>query len=453
MNGGMIYNRTCSTCFEIDVKFAMAIRRNQKEWVISDGEDEDEEVGLDVRELFALSKKKAVSAEPLVNNSEDTTDKFHTPNEEFALSQASSQLTLKESDTEKYFTADEDKTPNTRLENSLDAGSISEEEDPDEKIGPKVSQTTNAVVFDDEDNNSDLPATNEKEETVGNDKSENSSALKNLISDKGKEKTKLNEEEETEANIRPKVGQIRSSVRSDYEDENSDVIVIDDEETVVNDKSENSSAQEKSAVIYDDDDDDSDLIVINDEEDVVSNGSKKFTARKNLISDEEEEEEEEEETDKEVSKESDEPVAKKSKIVKPFGTVRGFQKCNDKNWWDQFLESVPDNQKCEIGNCSFAPQPHKKHDVNIRSYSLYETRLIIQYLIYHNVIEYGKGIKVWKDFHSLGYLTHRSIESLNNHFKRYILRDIKSYKLPKDIESKFLKLRTSRQGLKRLSKN
>ena len=39
------------------------------------------------------------------------------------------------------------------------------------------------------------------------------------------------------------------------------------------------------------------------------------------------------------------------------------------------------------------------------------------------------------------YLTHRPVESLNNHFKRYILRDIETFKLPPDIEAKFLELR------------
>lgn len=263
----------------------MSTRSSQKKWVISDGEDEDEEVGLDVRELFALSKKKAAS-EPQVNDSEDTeADKFYTPNEEFGMSRASSQLTISESNTEKYFTADDDNTPNTRLEDSAYAESVSDkEEDPEADIRPKVSQTRRSVINDNEDESSNGIAINEKEASVVNNGSESFNAREN--SDKEAEETVSNNDEDSEGNIRPKVGRARCAVIDDDEDEDSDVIVINDKE-----------------------------------HNVASDGSESSNAQENLISDEEEEEEK---RDKEISKECDEPVPKKSKIVKPFST-QGFQ--------------------------------------------------------------------------------------------------------------------------------
>ncbi|XP_058800825.1 uncharacterized protein LOC131669736 [Phymastichus coffea] len=113
-------------------------------------------------------------------------------------------------------------------------------------------------------------------------------------------------------------------------------------------------------------------------------------------------------------------------------------------WWDKLKDPVPEQLQCKKAQCSFAPEGHKKHGVVERSYALAETRLIIQYLVHYQMINYSKGMSVWEKMNSRGYLTHRTPQSLNNHFRRTILPNIRSYKLPDELESKFLELRAAR---------
>ncbi|XP_011495633.1 PREDICTED: uncharacterized protein LOC105360436 [Ceratosolen solmsi marchali] len=112
-----------------------------------------------------------------------------------------------------------------------------------------------------------------------------------------------------------------------------------------------------------------------------------------------------------------------------------------KLWWNNLKEDVPGEQQCKIKDCKFAPLGHRAHPLFQRNYCGQEMKLIIQYLNYYDVIHSGKGFCVWEDMHSRGYMRHRTVQSLNNNFKKILLRDIEVFQLPQSLEDKFLELR------------
>ncbi|XP_003426872.1 uncharacterized protein LOC100678475 isoform X1 [Nasonia vitripennis] len=107
----------------------------------------------------------------------------------------------------------------------------------------------------------------------------------------------------------------------------------------------------------------------------------------------------------------------------------------DVQWWKP--QQYSEKKVCKIRSCFLEPMPHLKHGNPMRNLSLQERRVLLKYLIQNNSIHAAKGVKVFNDMHSYGYLTNRSTETLRNCFRRRILPHIDEYKLPSHIEEKF----------------
>ncbi|XP_014215473.1 uncharacterized protein LOC106644468 isoform X2 [Copidosoma floridanum] len=76
-----------------------------------------------------------------------------------------------------------------------------------------------------------------------------------------------------------------------------------------------------------------------------------------------------------------------------------------------------------------------------RNWEPWEHRLLLDYIIGHNLFAYCKGPSLYKRMVEEGFLNHRTPESMRVQFRTTILNSIDSFNLPKPILRKFKKIR------------
>nr|XP_046482350.1 uncharacterized protein LOC124219169 isoform X5 [Neodiprion pinetum] len=76
-----------------------------------------------------------------------------------------------------------------------------------------------------------------------------------------------------------------------------------------------------------------------------------------------------------------------------------------------------------------------------RNFDNWEQQEMVNYLIKNSCISEARGNRVWKQMIEEGLLKHRTVHSLNNHFRRYILPNIHLYRMSKDSREEFQRLK------------
>ncbi|XP_046746345.1 uncharacterized protein LOC124411316 [Diprion similis] len=76
-----------------------------------------------------------------------------------------------------------------------------------------------------------------------------------------------------------------------------------------------------------------------------------------------------------------------------------------------------------------------------RNFDSWEQQEMVNYLIKNDFISEGRGNRVWKQMIEEGLLKHRTVHSLNNHFRRYILPNIHVYRMDSESREKFRRLK------------
>ncbi|XP_046426152.1 uncharacterized protein LOC124182660 isoform X1 [Neodiprion fabricii] len=79
----------------------------------------------------------------------------------------------------------------------------------------------------------------------------------------------------------------------------------------------------------------------------------------------------------------------------------------------------------------------KRHRPIHRNFDNWEQQEMVNYLIKNSCISEARGNRVWKQMIDEGLLKHRTVHSLNNHFRRYILPNIHLYRMSKDSREEF----------------
>ncbi|XP_046434626.1 uncharacterized protein LOC124186733 [Neodiprion fabricii] len=76
-----------------------------------------------------------------------------------------------------------------------------------------------------------------------------------------------------------------------------------------------------------------------------------------------------------------------------------------------------------------------------RNFDNWEQQEMVNYLIKNSCISEARGNRVWKQMIDEGLLKHRTVHSLNNHFRRKILPNIHQFEMSKDSREEFDRLK------------
>ncbi|KAL7298537.1 hypothetical protein TKK_0008313 [Trichogramma kaykai] len=108
---------------------------------------------------------------------------------------------------------------------------------------------------------------------------------------------------------------------------------------------------------------------------------------------------------------------------------------NSSKWW--ISQDIPEKARCKQVLCTFSPEIHRSHGRPQHTMNMFEQRIMIAFIIKFNVIDKIKGAKIYKDMGKLGYLTHRTHETLRNNMRRSIMPKINTFGLPGNILRQF----------------